>query len=196
MLGIVYPLYYSSFALAVAAASPNAEIGNIVFATLFSFVITLWVSGSLYQIDDWVVCSNGVMQPFRQLGWWRWMYRLSPYTYLIEGLLGQGDYSLIAIFFYDLTIPPAALGHQTIQCSDVELVQLNPPSGMTCAQYLNPFISSAGGYLVNPDVTTACSFCSMSTADQFLASGFNIFYDHAWRNFGLMFAYIVFNVRL
>jgi len=124
------------------------------------------------------------------------MYRLSPYTYLIEGLLGQGDYSLIAIFFYDLTIPPAALGHQTIQCSDVELVQLNPPSGMTCAQYLNPFISSAGGYLVNPDVTTACSFCSMSTADQFLASGFNIFYDHAWRNFGLMFAYIVFNVRL
>lgn len=78
----------------------------------------------------------------------------------------------------------------------MELVQLNPPSGMTCAQYLNPFISSAGGYLVNPDATTACSFCSMSTADQFLASGFNIFYDHAWRNFGLMFAYIVFNVRL
>jgi len=67
---------------------------------------------------------------------------------------------------------------------------------MSCAQYLNPFISSAGGYLVNPDATTACSFCSMSTADQFLASGFNIFYDHAWRNFGLMFAYVMFNVSL
>ena len=66
---------------------------------------------------------------------------------------------------------------------------------MSCAQYMNPFISSAGGYLTNPDATTACSFCSMSTADQFLASGFNIFYGHAWRNFGLMFAYIVFNVR-
>jgi len=91
--------------------------------------------------------------------------------------------------------PPAAIGHQTIQCSDVELVQLNPPSGMSCAQYLNPFISIAGGYLINPDATSACSFCSMSTADQFLASGFNIFYNHAWRNFGLLFAYIVFNVR-
>ena len=33
--------------------------------------------------------SDGVLQPFRELGWWRWMYRLSPYTYLIEGLLGQ-----------------------------------------------------------------------------------------------------------
>ena len=123
------------------------------------------------------------------------MYRLSPYTYLIEGLLGQGDYSPITIS-YVLMISPTALGHQTIRCSDVELVQLNPPSGLTCAQYLNPFISSAGGYLVNPNATTACSFCSMSTADQFLASGFNIFYDHAWRNFGLMFAYIVFNVSL
>jgi len=123
------------------------------------------------------------------------MYRLSPYTYLIEGLLGQGDYSPITIF-YVLMISPTALGHQTIRCSDVELVQLNPPNGLSCAQYLNPFISSAGGYLVNPNATTACSFCSMSTADQFLASGFNIFYDHAWRNFGLMFAYIVFNVRL
>lgn len=36
------------------------------------------------------ISSNGVLQPFRLLGWWRWMYRLSPYTYLIEGLLGQG----------------------------------------------------------------------------------------------------------
>ena len=105
------------------------------------------------------------------------------------------DYSSVATFFV-LMIPPTALGHQTIRCSDVELVQLNPPSGMSCAQYLNPFISTAGGYLINPDATTACSFCSMSTADQFLASGFNIFYDHAWRNFGLMFAYIVFNVCL
>ncbi|KAJ3558376.1 hypothetical protein NP233_g11520 [Leucocoprinus birnbaumii] len=159
MLGIVFPLYYSTFALAMAAISPSAEIGNILFSTFFSFVITF----------------NGVMQPFRQLDWWRWMYRLSPYTYLVEGLLGQ------------------ALGHQSIQCSAVEFVQLNPPSGMTCAQYLNPFISSAGGYLTNPDATSSCNFCSMSTADQFLASGFNIFYDHAWRNFGLMIAYIAFN---
>jgi len=123
------------------------------------------------------------------------MYRLSPYTYLIEGLLGQGDYSPVATFLCsDDSI--TALGHQTIRCSDVELVQLNPPSGMSCAQYLDPFISSAGGYLINPDATTACNFCSMSSADQFLASGFNIFYDHAWRNFGLMFAYIIFNVSL
>lgn len=65
---------------------------------------------------------------------------------------------------------------------------------MTCSQYLNPFISFAGGYLTNPDATASCNFCSVSSADQFLASGFNIFYDHAWRNFGFMVAYIAFNV--
>lgn len=41
--------------------------------------------------------SNGVMQPFRLLGWWKWMYHLSPYTYLESALLGQGE-SLITNF--------------------------------------------------------------------------------------------------
>jgi len=35
-------------------------------------------------------CSNGVLQPYSQLGWWQWMYHLSPYTYLIGALVGQG----------------------------------------------------------------------------------------------------------
>ena len=39
------------------------------------------------------VCSDGVLQPSRLLGWWRWMYRLSPFTYLIEALLGQGTFT-------------------------------------------------------------------------------------------------------
>jgi hypothetical protein len=36
----------------------------------------------------------------------------------------------------------------------------------------------------------------MSTIDYLLASGFNIFYDHAWRDFGIVFTYIAFNVSL
>jgi hypothetical protein len=34
--------------------------------------------------------SNGVLQPYKHLGWWKWMYRVSPYTYVVEGLVGQG----------------------------------------------------------------------------------------------------------
>ena len=106
------------------------------------------------------------------------MYRLSPYTYLIEGLLGQ------------------ALGRQDINCSPVEFVQLTPPSGETCQSYMENFISFAGGYLSNPEATDACNYCSSRTTDQFLINSFNIFYEHHWRNLGFMVAFTAFNVSL
>jgi ATP-binding cassette subfamily G (WHITE) protein 2 (SNQ2) len=103
------------------------------------------------------------------------MYRLSPYTYLVEGLIGQ------------------ALGGQIIECAKKELATLQPPSGETCGAYLEAFISRRGGYLVNPDATSDCSFCSSRTTDQYFGPIFNIFYPHHWRNAGLLCAYIVFN---
>ncbi|KAJ7285271.1 pleiotropic drug resistance ABC transporter [Mycena rebaudengoi] len=160
MMGIIFPFYYTSFGQIAAAMAPNAEIGAVVFSFLFSFVLSF----------------NGVLQPFRALGWWQWMYRLSPFTYMIEGLLGQ------------------ALGRHAITCSPVELVTITPPSGQTCAQYLDPYIGFAGGYLTNANATADCQFCSMATTDTFLGSSFNIYYAHHWRNAGFMVAYIVFNV--
>ncbi|KAI0752733.1 pleiotropic drug resistance ABC transporter [Daedaleopsis nitida] len=160
VLGFWFPLYYTTIGQAVAAMAPNAEIAALLFSFLFSFVLTF----------------NGVLQPFRQLGWWQWMYRLSPYTYLIEAILGQ------------------ALGHQAIECSAIELVTIQPPAGQSCTQYMSPFISTAGGYLTNPDATSNCQYCSYSTTDAFLSQSFNIFYSHHWRNVGIFAAFVVFNV--
>ncbi|KAH0589276.1 hypothetical protein H2248_005039 [Termitomyces sp. 'cryptogamus'] len=162
-LGIVYPLYYQSIGQSAAAMSSSPEIAAMLVSFSSSLVILF-------------VNSNGVLQPFHKLGWWKWMYHVSPYTYLTEGLLGQ------------------AIGHQELQCSAVEFVQLNPPSGKTCAQYMNNFIVLAGGYLTNPDATSDCSFCSVRSSDQFLASTYNIFYSHRWRNIGIMCAFIAFNI--
>ncbi|KAG2028441.1 ABC-2 type transporter-domain-containing protein, partial [Suillus americanus] len=120
MYGVVFPLYYTTIAEAVGAMAPNAVIASLLFSTVFSFVVIF----------------NGVLQPFRALGWWKWMYRVSPFTYLIEGLLGQ------------------AIGGQLINCASTELVPINPPSGLSCATYMDPFISFAGGYLTNPDAAT------------------------------------------
>ncbi|TFK52853.1 hypothetical protein OE88DRAFT_1627317 [Heliocybe sulcata] len=157
---VVFPLYYTTIGQAVAAMSPTAEIAAILFSFLFSFVLTF----------------NGVMQPFRLLGWWQWMYRVTPFTYLIEGLLGQ------------------AIGKSEVQCSDVEYVTLTPPSGRTCGQYLQNYISTAGGYLTNPDATSECQYCSIQNTDQFLESSFNIQYAHRWRDLGLLFIYVAFNI--
>lgn len=139
--------------------------------------------------------SDGVIQPYSQLNWWVWMYRLSPFTYLIEG-----NYQLHLISFSSCThrvikgLLGQAIGHQQITCSSKEYSTLQPPSGSTCASYLATYISNKGGYLLNPDATSACQFCSSRTTDQFFGPKFNISYDHRWRNVGLFCAYIVFNV--
>ncbi|KAJ7852077.1 ABC-2 type transporter-domain-containing protein [Mycena olivaceomarginata] len=101
MLGVIFPLWYTSFGQAVAAMAPSADIAAVVFSFFFSFVTTF----------------NGVLQPFRALGWWQWMYHVSPFTYLIEGLLGQ------------------ALGKHDVTCAAVELLKVDPPSGQTCGAY-------------------------------------------------------------
>ncbi len=44
MLGLVFPFYYTTIGFAVAAMAPNAEIANILFSLIFSFVLTLYVA--------------------------------------------------------------------------------------------------------------------------------------------------------
>lgn len=160
MYGVVFPLYYTTIGQAVASVSPTAEIAAILFSLLFTFVIVF----------------NGVLQPFRVLGWWQWMHRLSPFSYLIEGILGQ------------------AIGRQQVNCSPIEFVNITPPSGQSCGQYMTPFISRVGGYLTNPNATSSCQFCTVRTTDELIGTNFDIFYNHRWRNLGFMMVYITFNV--
>ncbi|KAF8955831.1 pleiotropic drug resistance ABC transporter [Flammula alnicola] len=160
LMGIVYPLYYTTIGEAIASMAPTAEIAGIVFGFLFSFILAF----------------NGIMQPYSQLNWWRWMYFVSPYTYIIEGLSGE------------------VIGHRTVTCSSIEFVHLNPPSGLTCGGYMANFISFAGGYLANPDASSDCQFCSMRSTDEFLGLTFNIFFHHRWRDMGILLAFILWNI--
>lgn len=104
------------------------------------------------------------------------MYRLSPFTYLIEAMLGQG------------------IGHSEITCAAKELATIEPPSGQTCGEYMGAFIEASGGYLTNENDTSSCHYCAYRTTDAFLEQSFNIYYSHHWRDFGIFCAYILFNV--
>jgi ATP-binding cassette subfamily G (WHITE) protein 2 (PDR) len=119
---------------------------------------------------------NGVMQPPEALpGFWMFMWRVSPLTYFVQGITGS-----------------AMTGRQ-INCTPDELSIFEPPSNQTCGTYLTPFLIDAPGRLRNPTSTTNCSYCPLSNTDQFLAvSGIN--YSTRWRNFGLLWAYITFNI--
>jgi len=41
MYGVVFPIYYTTIAQAVASMAPTAQIASILFSALFSFVVIL-----------------------------------------------------------------------------------------------------------------------------------------------------------
>jgi len=119
---------------------------------------------------------NGVMQSPQALpGFWIFMYRVSPLTYWVGGMAD------------------AMLYGRRIDCSMGETSIFQPPSGQTCGQYLDRYLRTASGTLQNPQATSDCAYCALSSANQFLSS-VNIKWSDRWRDFGLMWVYIGFNV--
>ncbi len=101
------------------------------------------------------------------------MYRLTPFTYLIEGLLVN------------------AVSGSSVVCKTSELTYLVPPAGTSCQDWLAPYIATAGGYA--QEVGDQCGFCQYSSGDEFL-SGLLMSFSHRYRDVGFMCAYIVFNI--
>lgn len=120
---------------------------------------------------------NGVIQsPSALPGFWIFMYRVSPLTYTIGGLAST------------------SIAGRVVNCADRELARFDPPSSQTCSQYLSDYFSSgAPGQLLNPDATADCRYCPFSISDQFLA-GVGIRYVNRWRDFGIGWAFIIFNI--
>jgi ABC-type multidrug transport system permease subunit len=162
MFSIQLLVYTSSFAAMTIAALPNAETasGLVSLLTLMSILF------------------NGVLQtPGNLPGFWLFMYRVSPFTYWVSGMVST------------------MLAGREVVCSSSEVSTLDPPAGQTCGQYLGNYAQAAMGTIQNPDATASCQYCALSNADQFLA-GSSIFYSERWRNFGILFAFVSFNVFL
>ena len=117
------------------------------------------------------------MQPPQALpGFWVFMYRVSPLTYLVDSLAAAGIHG------------------RAVKCAFNELSRFDPPSGSTCGAYMQTFLAAGpGGQLLNPSATAGCEYCPLSSSDQFLAS-VAISWTHRWRDYGIGFAYILFNI--
>jgi ATP-binding cassette, subfamily G (WHITE), member 2, PDR len=116
------------------------------------------------------------MVPLASLpGFWHFMYRVSPFTYIIGAMLSTG------------------LANHEVKCSELELLQFNPANNQTCGDYMIPYRSLAGGMLYNPDATSGCQFCTLANTNVFLES-VDISYDHRWRDVGILWGYIGFNL--
>lgn len=129
---------------------------------------------------SFVILFNGVLQPLPVLvKFWHWMYHLSPFTYLISGYASN------------------VLHDVPVVCANKELNLFTPPGNgtMTCLEYAGPYLEMAFGYLKNPDATENCEYCRYKVGDEFLL-GVNMKWSERWRNSGLLWAYIFFNIVL
>ncbi|KAE8154043.1 ABC-2 type transporter-domain-containing protein [Aspergillus avenaceus] len=107
-------------------------------------------------------------------GFWIFMYRVNPFTYLVSGLLS------------------ASLGDAPMHCAGNEFLSFDAPANMTCGQYMQDYMSNYGGYLLDSGARDSCQYCAMGETNQFL-SNVNINFSERWRNFGLMWVYVAFN---
>ncbi|SLM39513.1 abc drug exporter [Lasallia pustulata] len=122
-----------------------------------------------------VVSFCGVVVPYVALPhfWQSWMYWLTPFHYLLEGFLGVAVHGL------------------KVECAENEFARFAAPPGQTCQSYSQQFIARAGGY-VQTGAGGICEFCQYATGDEF-AAGFNVFYSNQWRDYGIFWAYCIFN---
>ncbi|KAJ4553577.1 GTPase-activating protein [Exophiala dermatitidis] len=155
-------VFGSTFAHMVVAALPDAETAGQIATLLFYLTLTF----------------NGVLLPSKMLpGFWIFMYRVSPMTYLVNGIA-------------------TVISGRPVRCAKSELAVFQPLQGTTCAQYMQRYLEAAGaagGYLNNPDDRENCQYCQLRVTDQFLAER-DIHASDRWRDFGILWAFIGFNV--
>ncbi|KAI1821439.1 ABC-2 type transporter-domain-containing protein [Xylaria intraflava] len=154
-------LFTSTFTHMIIAAFETAEAGGNVANLLFT--LTLIFCG--------VLARPGQFPQF-----WIFLYRVSPFTYLVSALLST------------------AVGNSSVTCAANEYLIINPPANQTCQSYLAAQLAT-GGYLKagTENNFANCAYCPVGDTNAYLAQ-IGIFYSDRWRNFGLLFVYIAFNV--
>ena len=75
------------------------------------------------------------------------MYRCNPFTYLVQAILST------------------ALANTNVVCADREYVQINPPTGQTCNEFMDAFVAMAGGYTTTKG--DECLYCPMNETNTF-----------------------------
>jgi len=115
MFLILFEIFYTTFGQMIAALAPNELLASLLVPVFFTFVISF--------------C--GVVVPAMALPhfWHSWMYYLTPFHYLLEGLLGM------------------VVHNEPIRCSTKELAIFPPPPGQTCQQYAGAYATQSGGYV-------------------------------------------------
>ncbi|OLN87450.1 ABC transporter CDR4-like protein 5 [Colletotrichum chlorophyti] len=155
----VFFLFSSTFAHLLIAGLGSAEVAggilNLMFILMFAFC--------------------GVLAgPDELPGFWIFMYRVNPLTYVVEGFLS------------------VSLADSPVTCSSIELLEFKAPGNSTCGEYMAEYIQNSGGYLVDSS-SSNCAYCTMADTNTFL-SRMGMSFGNRWRDFGLIWVFCAFNI--
>ncbi|KAK2591158.1 Multidrug resistance protein [Conoideocrella luteorostrata] len=160
---LMFMLFTGTFSTFIVAGFDTAEAGGNLANLMFTLCL--------------IFC--GVLaQPDSLPRFWIFMYRVSPFTYLISGMLSTG------------------VANTKVTCNPNELLIFNNPSKESCHDYLKDYIGAVGGQLreaTNTTITSECHFCPISDTNVFL-KGVSSDYNDRWRNFGLLWVFVLFNI--
>lgn len=145
---MVFECYYIGFGQFIAAFAPNELFASLLVPSFFTFVVAF--------------C--GVVVPYVALPhfWQSWMYWLTPFHYLLEGLLGVVTHKI------------------PVQCLAREESYFSPPSGMTCQEYAGAYAQESGGY-VRDGANGLCAYCRFSEGDMFVSIFKGLIQCMEWR---------------
>ena len=144
----IFLIFTSTFTHMIIAAVDTAEAGGNIANLLFS--LTLVFCGVLAT-------------PSQFPHFWIFMYRVSPFTYLVDSFLSVG------------------VANALVTCADNEYLKFNPTNGQTCERYMQPFIATYGGYLEDPQATSNCSFCTYRDTNTFLSQVQSSYSSITWK---------------
>ncbi|KAG0748729.1 hypothetical protein G6F57_001161 [Rhizopus arrhizus] len=165
----------------------------ILFSVMISWAVTLgFVIASITEIPTMAAVLNplivtililfsGMMQFPKDLPrfWSSWMYWLDPFHYYVEGLIVNEMEDLV------------------VNCTEEDLLRFTPPPGQTCGEYTaNFFANGSPGYLANPEATQPeqCGYCTYKSGAEYYETNMGWNAAHKWRNFGILFAFFIFNI--
>lgn len=140
------------------------SLGQLIASITPSIQIT-----ALFTAPVSIILSNicGVTVPYPTLSkFWRdWLYQLDPYTRMVGAMLATELQYVQRLVLSCLCAKRFFGSGLKITCKPEEFATFNPPSGQTCAAWASDFVNAAGGYLDNPDDSTACRYCQYSVSD-------------------------------
>lgn len=106
---------------------------------------------------------------------WIFVYRVNPFTYLVSSFMST------------------TLGQAPAFCADTEFQNFMAPANETCIEYMQEYMAIVGGYLRNEQAIGQCQYCQIDNTNQFLHR-INANWDTRWRDLGLLWVYVAFNV--